>query len=327
MNDVMLLKESFEPRTSGSYIRYREPRSGATWVHLAASWLEHRQHRAVAAIASICIALIAAVDSQVGRTFPLFLFYLLPVGVGAWFASRRVGLWLSVWSASLCVAVELMSWPAIRPVSVAWNAGTRFALLAVATLLLCTLRDQLAREHKLAHTDSLTELLNRRAFGSLLEREAERARRYAHPISVLYLDLDDFKVVNDSQGHGEGDRVLCEVARLLLASCRASDGVARIGGDEFAVLCPEADEYAAAAVARKVHTGISQLLESGSQLTISIGVTTFLDVPNDLRQLLRRADSSMYLAKRGGKNRVHHTVVARGSESTSSRGEGLSSAG
>jgi diguanylate cyclase (GGDEF)-like protein len=159
----------------------------------------------------------------------------------------------------------------------------------------------------LARTDALTGALNRRGLEALLEREAARAERTGEPLTLLVVDLDGFKAVNDRHGHLWGDRVLCRVADLLASESRASDRVARLGGDEFVVVLAATDAEGARIVARRIQRAIAavDLLEGCptreqlERVTISIGVASGL-AP---RELVARADSALYAAKRAGRNR------------------------
>ena len=134
-----------------------------------------------------------------------------------------------------------------------------------------------------------------------------RARRYAHPFSVAYLDLDDFKLVNDRLGHLAGDAVLRSVARALSGVMRASDVVARLGGDEFVVLLPEASAAPARLATEKLRGALADVVPAhGWRMTASIGVATFLVPPESVDELLGAVDGLMYRAKQGGKNGVAH---------------------
>ena len=156
-----------------------------------------------------------------------------------------------------------------------------------------------ARTHgeleRLATTDELTGLPNRRSFAAQLERELARARRYGTPLSLLLLDLDNFKSINDTHGHGAGDRVLVGVARGLESCLRAPDLVARLGGDEFAVLLPQADRRASEAIARRT-CAVVAAQELPPRTTASVGVAT--SEGGEARDLLEEADRALYRAKR-----------------------------
>lgn len=161
--------------------------------------------------------------------------------------------------------------------------------------------------HRRATTDELTGLQNRATFEGWLHREVEAARRAASPLALLLVDVDHFKRVNDSRGHPAGDRVLGEVARRILGAVRGEDLVARVGGEEFAVLLPGADLAAAAEVGERIrsHVRASQVPLPGGAVavTVSSGVSSLHPHDDDL-SFVSRADLRLYEAKRDGRDRV-----------------------
>jgi len=164
---------------------------------------------------------------------------------------------------------------------------------------------QRRRLELMARTDVLTGLANRRTFDELLFKEALRTQRNHRRCAVLFIDLDGFKTVNDTHGHDAGDRVLIRVARLLEANARATDVVARYGGDEFAILLVDlSDPEAALTVANKICSQINALSVDGLKVGTSIGVAIWPDDTDDAAQLVRLADQAMYDAKTTGKHRV-----------------------
>ncbi|HEY1191059.1 MAG TPA: GGDEF domain-containing protein [Gemmata sp.] len=163
--------------------------------------------------------------------------------------------------------------------------------------------------YRLAIQDGLTRLPNRRALDEFLEREVGRSRRHARPLSVLLLDLDRFKAVNDVHGHLCGDTVLRALADRLRAGVRVEDLCARYGGEEFAVVLVETDHATATEIAERLRAAVAahpfRFENEELALTVSIGVaTTWGDTANTPSELLRVADSRLYQAKRGGRNRV-----------------------
>jgi diguanylate cyclase (GGDEF)-like protein len=172
------------------------------------------------------------------------------------------------------------------------------------------LRSLLAKEHELARIDVLTTVPNRRAFYEALEKERVRALRYHRPMTIAYIDLDNFKKVNDSLGHAVGDELLVEVAAGLISNLRASDYVGRLGGDEFALLLPETDATAAKAVLRKLRLRLLDEMQAHRwPVTFSIGAATFLDPPGSLDVMIRLADETMYAIKAQGKDNVSVSLV------------------
>lgn len=182
-----------------------------------------------------------------------------------------------------------------------------------------TLLEDNERLKKMAVTDELTSLYNHRYFQERLLEEIERAKRYSYPVSLLFLDVDNFKHYNDTNGHPEGDYVLKTIGRLLsnftmeihiTAKLRKSDVVARYGGEEFVVLLPYTDGAKGSYVAERLCSTIeaypfrNEEKQPGGQLTVSIGVAAFPDRASSADELVRFADQALYDAKKQGKNRV-----------------------
>ena len=157
-------------------------------------------------------------------------------------------------------------------------------------------------------TDALTELFNRRKFFKLAGLEFERSRRYQTPFSVITLDIDWFKKINDTYGHDTGDQALREVSRRLRSGVRSVDVVARIGGEEFAILLPETSLEEARQVAERLRAGFANapVEWQGQQvpITASFGVTAMDENCADLEMMMKRADQALYRAKEGGRNQV-----------------------
>ncbi|RKP47180.1 sensor domain-containing diguanylate cyclase [Pararobbsia silviterrae] len=227
--------------------------------------------------------------------------------------------------------------PTDEPVPMLARGGTRHMLVRCTRLppnqafdtdsILVTLAD-VSRHHQLlkqlrtaADFDPLTGLANRRYFASAAEHAVDQARRLHRPLSVLALDLDFFKRVNDTWGHAVGDRVLQIAARLFEASLRDDDLAARVGGEEFLALLLDTDLAQAQTIAERVRLAIQDtpiMLDSGKTLsqTVSIGIALFLETEADLTGAQERADAALYAAKQAGRNRV--TVAAVDASDTSS---------
>jgi len=161
----------------------------------------------------------------------------------------------------------------------------------------------------LATTDGLTGLMNRGFMAIQFQREFDRSKRYMRPLSVLMMDLDDFKKINDTYGHQAGDLVLEQIARLIESKTRIHDSAARYGGEEFAVLLPETNLQGAHVIAERLRRSVNsfEFRTNGAtiQMTISIGVAELdLSSEMDLEKLLECADKALLQAKREGKNRV-----------------------
>src|SRR5216683_2248689 len=157
---------------------------------------------------------------------------------------------------------------------------------------------------RLAIRDPLTLVYNARAFAERLGQELKRTRRYGRPLSVLYLDLDDFKRVNDSHGHQTGDAVLKLVADAIRRAVRQLDVVSRLGGDEFAVLMPETDGDLADAAAARLAKELRDAFKGTPAVTASVGVVSCTRAEAGVDEVLRQADQAMYQAKRKGKDQA-----------------------
>ena len=197
-----------------------------------------------------------------------------------------------------------------------WSEDDAALLDAVADQLGIALRqiaDQRTLE-RLSRTDDLSGLLNRRAFGEDLAQALARARRERTGGALLYVDLDNFKPINDRFGHARGDAVLRAVAKALRASCRAYDLAARLGGDEFAVWLGGVDAAGARRRATELLARTTDLASDAhcedAPLSLSIGVATVAPGTDETaEQLIRRADAAMYVGKRAGKNRYAEAAV------------------
>jgi diguanylate cyclase (GGDEF)-like protein len=191
-------------------------------------------------------------------------------------------------------------------------------LVLLAFLLIVPLLRDLRQVHERtaeeAITDGLTGLSNHRRFRQILGKEVERAKRFEHQLSVMMLDLDDFKEINDTHGHLQGDRVLREVGRILISESREIDEPARYGGEEFAIALPETGIDGAVEVGERIRKRLDGMRISldgrKGEITIraSVGVAGTPDQPLDVQTLIQAADQALYQAKRGGKNRTARAV-------------------
>lgn len=272
------------------------------------AWVSRLPAPAVMIVGLVMVAGLGWVDFVTGPELTPLVFYLAPVVLVAWYAGR--------WPGAIIACAGGLAWMLADALTLRdyshwsipyWNAVLRLAALVLVSEAVARLRLAHARERELARSDALTGGPNARAFYEVAAAEITRARRYTHPFSVAYLDLDDFKLVNDRLGHLAGDAVLRSVARALSGVLRASDVVARLGGDEFVVLLPEAGAAPARLATEKLRGVLADVVPAhGWRMTASIGVATFLVPPESVDELLAAVDGLLYRAKQGGKNGVAH---------------------
>jgi diguanylate cyclase (GGDEF)-like protein len=190
----------------------------------------------------------------------------------------------------------------------ATEAAARALLEPAAFALENAMRVQ--RAEALSVTDDLTQLYNSRYLSQVLRRETKRASRSRRPLSLLFIDLDGFKAINDRHGHLFGSRALVEAAAVIRATARETDMVARFGGDEFALLLPDTGSDGAVSVGERIrdHIADTRFLEGDGlaiRLTVSVGVATLPDVAASAESLVQAADQAMYWVKEHGKNGIH----------------------
>jgi diguanylate cyclase (GGDEF)-like protein len=259
------------------------------------------------------VVAVGVLDQYVGTEVGLALFYLVPIAACGWWVGRYPAILVALVAAAYWVAADLANSGNAWTSPTVWNGFTRVVVFLFAGLVLAELRKGrrelellLEREAELARTDLLTGLPNSRAFLLELDRAMANAERAEESVAVGYIDLDNFKQVNDHYGHDRGDDLLKQIATILTGSLRRGDLVARLGGDEFAVLFNDADVGEVEPVARRIIERIVVLGANYPQANLSASVgLAVVDVGGwAANDLLKRADDAMYRAKQDGKKNV-----------------------
>lgn len=278
-------------------------------------------------IALFMIALIGVADYLTGSAFAFSIFYLAPISAVTWFVGKRGGIVTAAGcAAALLVTVTANASAYSNALVPIWNLMMGMGLFGVVLVILSALRDAIEHERELARTDNLTGVANSRAFIELAQFELKRVARYGHPFSIAYIDIDNFKTVNDHFGHSTGDDLLRTVAETLRRSVRPTDTVARLAGDEFAILFVESNYKEAHAAIRRVQKALAETAKDAAftspfsalkseglfvPVTFSIGVVTCEDLVDSVDELLHMADTLMYKVKRGSKNGLQHELLGK----------------
>jgi len=190
-----------------------------------------------------------------------------------------------------------------------WNGSIRLGFFLITLNLLRIIKRRLEYERQNANTDSTTGLSNSRYFYEVLRNESDRLGRYQRPFTVVYIDLDGFKNINDTFGHAVRDEVLKKAADSIRDATRRTDTVARLGGDEFVVLFPETDHAAAKSAIKNLRNQLSSVMsERGWPVTSSVGAVTYREPLESLSDMVKAADDLMYQVKKAGKNNTLHEI-------------------
>jgi diguanylate cyclase (GGDEF)-like protein len=274
------------------------------------SKLENIHKPYVAMIGLILILGIGLLDFSTGHEISFSLFYLIPIFLISWFLGKWAGIVTSIvcaltWLTNETVSGQSYSHPGIYY----WNSGIRLGFFIIVTLLLTKLKDTMKHDEELARFDYLTGAANIRNFYDLLQRELDRSLRYKHPFTIAYLDLDNFKLVNDQYGHQAGDRILTTIVRYAMRKLRSTDVVARLGGDEFVILLPETGHEMAKDVIPKIQSELLEVMQENQwPITFSIGVLTCENTNLSSHEVVKIADDLMCLVKRDGKNAIRYST-------------------
>jgi diguanylate cyclase (GGDEF)-like protein len=260
---------------------------------------------------SIILLFIGWLDIITGD-YSLIVFYLIPVSLVAWFVGRRGGVLFCLLASIVRVVADESTNSSLFTHSMLhyWNVLVETLFLLIMSLLFSVLKNKLENEKELARRDPLTNTLNRRSFFDLGEHEINRSQRYDLPMTVAYIDLDNFKSINDQLGHQAGDELLITVVSTIRSHMRSSDILARFGGDEFVILLPDTSGNAAQTFLNKMHDNLDQAMARKRwPVGFSIGAATYVHAPATIDEVIRYADELMYAVKHSSKNRMLHKVI------------------
>lgn len=284
-------------------------------------WFESLPGPLVLAAALFLMVGVAWGDFITGPDISFRLFYLLPVFLVTWRLGRLPGMLIATLNAVDWILIREESFNTSgHPALPVWNMTIEIGFFFVVVLLIDTIRRGWRNAERIAQVDHLTGAANRRHFRARLDAVVADCRNNRHAFSLVYMDLDNFKAVNDSYGHTAGDHVLrCTVAEIQ-AELRLQDMVARLGGDEFAVLLPNTDFDGTRPVVERIHARLRAVFShSAWPVSVSIGAVAFEAIPGSSDHIIHLVDSLMYTVKMGGKDGLKVERWPRPFESASAR--------
>lgn len=260
-------------------------------------------------IGLLAVVIISILDYFIVIDISLSILYLLPISLTSWYAERWFSVFLVLMSTVGWFIAESAAKTNVNLLLLLWNTGVRLIVFLTIAYLLSSLKIAYEKEKRLAQIDGLTGIFNQRFFLELLRMEYKRSLRFGHCLTLAYLDVDNFKHINDRFGHSTGDKLLKIIAQTIKKEIRETDIIARLGGDEFALLLPETNYEAGSSVLYRLQQNLMTAIKAYSPpVSFSIGAVTFLSLPNSIKQMLDEADSLMYQVKKRGKNSIQHQI-------------------
>jgi len=254
---------------------------------------------------------VGYLDYFTGYELSFSFFYLIPIALLTWVTSSRIGILISFISAGIWLVADIASGAKYSSETIHfWNTTVRlgFFLLTVSFL---KAGKALEHEKGISRTDYLTGAVNSRSFAETFQLEIDRSNRYQHPLTIAFIDVDNFKSINDQFGHSVGDKVLETVVWTMQQHLRKTDIVARVGGDEFAILLPESNmDVAQITISKMQHELLNEMRANHWPVTFSIGVLIFNIPPISADEAINMADKLMYTVKNNGKDSVSYMTVS-----------------
>lgn len=273
-------------------------------------YLENQSKPVLIGLGLFLVLVIGFIDYLIPPDISTSIFYLIPVAMTTWFVGKNTGVLISIASAiAWFIGNETSKGYQLTSIIPYWNASVRLGFFLTIAYLLSELKSSLNRERKMARTDEVTGVANKRLFLELATMEVKKSRRYGHPFTVAYIDLDNLKNINEHGGSKIGEQVLKTVAQTIKATIRETDIIARLGGDEFALLLPGLAYEPAHIVISRVQNKLALTMEQKVwPLTFTIGAITFINTPESVDEIIEKADYLMYCIKNNGKNVIQHTI-------------------
>lgn len=257
----------------------------------------------------IVLLLLALMDFLTGVDFRITEFYLLPVILACWKTDVKFSYFMAVFAAFSAAMVKIVEANLALSILFCWDLSLDVIVFAFVAFLMLKLKAIRENEKRLAKTDYLTGAINPAGFSEILEAEINRSKRFNMPLSIAYIDCDDFSAVNNSLGHKEGNKVLSFVAETIQKNIRKTDFLSRLVDDEFALLLVGTTPENALNVINKLNDLLLyKMKKQNYPITFSIGLASFKVPPESGDIMLKTADMLMYSVKSTTKNAVKHKV-------------------
>jgi diguanylate cyclase (GGDEF)-like protein len=272
------------------------------------------QRGAVFIGAALLTLVIGFLEYLSGYELTLSILHLIPVSIVVLFIGPAAGAVLSVYASLVWYFADLLSGHSYSSAMIpVFNTTVRLGYFILHTVLLARMIAMYRAARNQSLVDPLTEIGNWRFFSEILHREVEKARRSTLPLALVYIDLDNFKEMNDSHGHSSGDDLLRLFARTVSSLIRPADVMARLGGDEFALLFPETDAADARSIIERMRGDVLELFGRRRwPVSLSIGVMIYRRHDLTIEEMVKKADALMYRVKNGGKNGVEYSQYPGG---------------
>ena len=285
----------------------RNPYPWQIWVVRTAGYLSGQSETRLIILGLLAVGLLGMIDRIAENQLLSCMFCFIPIMLVTWFG----GIWIGIMTSVAGTLVILSTYLVTGTSTSYWNTGVKLGSFLMLASVLSALKSSLEHEREFGRTDFLTGIANRRSFTELAEMEIHRARRYDRPFTMIYIDLDDFKMVNDRFGHAMGDKLLRSLAQAIHKKIRTTDLVARLGGDEFGILLPETGSEVAELIVRRLQDAGVTLQKKGCPMPFSMGVVTFLEPPASVDEILTTSDTVMYAAKKNGKHGIYREIFRK----------------
>ncbi|HEU0049099.1 MAG TPA: GGDEF domain-containing protein [Nitrososphaera sp.] len=273
------------------------------------AWLGRRSRFFLSSLALFGLVSVSFLRCFTPAELQVTFLFLLPISFATWFLSTLVGSLFAAAATIVLLGFDLGRLETAHHNILVSNTVMNLVFFAAVVFIFSEVRTLYDREQELSLHDPLTGLLNHRAFVEKVATENRRLQRHPNSLTLVYIDLDDFKRVNDDHGHAVGNALLLSIGRMMTTTVRSTDSVARLGGDEFAMLLPDTDSEAAKSVLTKVQEKLLQhLKEKSYPVTCSMGAVTFTQMHNNPSEMIYLADETMYKVKQRGKNGIEYRV-------------------